>query len=134
VCRADGWANVSDVWPLGRDPHSTKAEAKPLGVSGPSRRTPSSDRHSTLLGGTRLARGAERSGRRRGGAPVPGADEPQTGRFEQTVDATTGFGNDDSVLDVTRLVASILTSSSSGFADRAVPVSDCGPTYVTNSA
>jgi hypothetical protein len=31
VCRADGWANVCDVWPRARDPHSTKAEAEAAG-------------------------------------------------------------------------------------------------------
>jgi hypothetical protein len=31
VCRADGWANVCDVWPRARDPHATKAEAEAAG-------------------------------------------------------------------------------------------------------
>ena len=31
VCHADGWANVCDVWPRARDPHSTKAEAQAAG-------------------------------------------------------------------------------------------------------
>ena len=31
VRRADGWANVCDVWPRARDPHSTKAEAEAAG-------------------------------------------------------------------------------------------------------
>jgi hypothetical protein len=31
VCRPDGWANVCDVWPRARDPHSTKAEAEAAG-------------------------------------------------------------------------------------------------------
>ena len=31
VCRADGWANVCDVWPRARDPQSTKAEAEAAG-------------------------------------------------------------------------------------------------------
>jgi head-tail adaptor len=31
VCHADGWANVCDVWPRARDPHSTKPEAQAAG-------------------------------------------------------------------------------------------------------
>jgi hypothetical protein len=31
VCRADGWANVCELWPRARDPHSTKAEAEAAG-------------------------------------------------------------------------------------------------------
>ena len=31
VRRAEGWANVCDVWPRARDPHSTRAEAEAAG-------------------------------------------------------------------------------------------------------
>jgi Uncharacterized protein conserved in bacteria (DUF2188) len=31
VCRADGWANVCELWPRARDPHSTKTEAEASG-------------------------------------------------------------------------------------------------------
>lgn len=31
VSRDDGWANVCDIWPRARDPHSSKSEAETAG-------------------------------------------------------------------------------------------------------